>query len=68
MANFHLSKKLLSSVKKWKFKINIFDYDVIMTSRSEPYDTHPGLMINLVKFNICTSVVSEELKRTYVHL
>ena len=35
-------------------KTSIFEYDVIMTSRT-PYDTHHGAVINRDKFDACTS-------------
>ena len=32
----------------------------------KPYDTHPWEMINHTKFDVCTLVVSKELKCKYV--
>ena len=48
-ASFCLYTKRFSSVKKCKFKKIILDYDAIST-----YDTHPEMVINHAKFDVCT--------------
>ena len=46
---FCLSTKLFCFDKKCKLKKKFF----IMTSRN-PYDIHPGVVINRAKFDVCT--------------
>ena len=40
---------------------NIFDYDVIMTSRN-PYDTHHRVVIHHARFDVCTSSSFRKVK------